>query len=193
MTESTSPPVDARHGNPGVPSVRRRRLLYGAVAGTAALAGLGLSWWRSQTDASPSPDAAALWNLSFDTLGPAALTMRSLAGRPLLINFWATWCPPCVEELPLLNRFYEEHRHNGWQVLGLAVDQPAAVEAFLRRAPVGFQVAMAGMPGIELSKTLGNVGGGLPFTAIFGSDGQVLHRKMGRVTALDLQQWSQLK
>ncbi len=95
--------------------------------------------------------------------------------------------------MPLLNRFYEEHRRNGWQVLGLAVDQKAAVEAFLRRAPVGFMVAMAGMPGIELSKSLGNIGGGLPFTAIFGSDGQVLHRKMGRVTALDLQQWSQLK
>ena len=119
--------------------------------------------------------------------------MRSMAGGPLLINFWATWCPPCVEELPLLNRFYEEHRRNGWQVLGLAVDQPAAVEAFLRRAPVAFTVAMAGMSGIELSKTLGNIGGGLPFTAIFGSGGQVLHRKMGRVTALDLQQWSQLK
>lgn len=193
MTDSTSPPVNTRWVGPGVPSVRRRRLIYGAVAGAAVLAGLGLSWWRNQTDARPSPDASALWNLSFDTLGPTALTMRSLAGRPLLINFWATWCPPCVEELPLLNRFYEEHRHNGWQVLGLAVDQPAAVEAFLRRAPVGFKVAMAGMSGIELSKTLGNVGGGLPFTAIFGSDGQVLHRKMGRVTALDLQQWSQLK
>ena len=193
MTESTSPPVGTGRVNPGALPVRRRNLLYGAVAGTAALAGLGLSWWRNRSGASTPLDTSALWNRSFDTLGPAPLAMRSLAGRPLLINFWATWCPPCVEELPLLNRFYEEHRRNGWQVLGLAVDQKAAVEAFLRRAPVGFMVAMAGMPGIELSKTLGNIGGGLPFTAIFGSDGQVLHRKMGRVTALDLQQWSQLK
>ena len=189
---SPSPDDNGRTGSAGLSSARRK-LIYGAMAGAAVAAGIGLFRWRDQTDAAPPANLPTLWDLSFDTLGPKPLVMRSMAGKPVLLNFWATWCPPCVEELPLLSRFYEENRRNGWQVLGLAVDQPAPVEAFLRRTPVGFPVALAGMSGIELSRTLGNIAGGLPFTVIFGSSGQVLHRKMGRVTTLELQQWSALK
>ncbi len=119
--------------------------------------------------------------------------MRQFAGKPLLLNFWATWCAPCVEELPLLNRFYLENRSNGWQVLGLAVDQIAPVKAFLHHAPVQFPVALAGMAGIELSRTLGNLGGGLPFTIILGSAGQVLVRRMGRIGNRELELWKDLK
>ena len=119
--------------------------------------------------------------------------MQSLSGRPLLLNFWATWCPPCIEELPLLDLFFTQNSANGWQVLGLAVDQPAAVNTFLKRMPLHFPIAMAGMPGIELSKNLGNLTGGLPFTVVLGTAGQILHRKMGRLTSQDLQTWRTLQ
>lgn len=174
------------------PGIGRRRRLVGAVAAVATLAGVGLAWYEKKGD----PDASAsagLWKLSFETPGGATLPMRSFAGRPLLVNFWATWCPPCIEEFPLLDRFYAENVGNGWQVLGLAVDQRAAVEAFLRHAPVRFPIGMAGMAGIELSRTMGNLAGGLPFTLVFGSGGQLLHRKMGRVSSDDLLQWSALR
>ena len=77
--------------------------------------------------------------------------------------------------------------------MGLAVDQLAAVNGFLAKAPVKFPVALAGLSGVDLSKTLGNLGGGLPFTVVLGKDGSVLHRKMGRVTPDDLRVWAQLK
>ena len=173
-------------------SVKQRRMLLGAVAGAATLVGIGLAWRRNSTRAT-SGAKPALWDLSFDAPGKPALHMRSFAGKPLLLNFWATWCAPCIEEFPLLDRFYGENAHNGWQVLGLAVDQLAAVEAFLRHAPVRFPVAMAGMAGIELSRTLGNLAGGLPFTVVLGSTGHALHRKMGRVSPNDLLQWSALR
>ncbi|MBC7717365.1 MAG: TlpA family protein disulfide reductase, partial [Pseudorhodobacter sp.] len=81
--------------------------------------------------------------------------MADLRGKPLLLNFWATWCPPCVKEMPLLDAFYQTHRARGWQVVGLAVDSPTPVRAFLERVPVSFPIGLAGMEGSELSRALG--------------------------------------
>ncbi len=134
----------------------------------------------------------ALWGLEFDRPEGGSLAMQSLSGKPLLLNFWATWCPPCVEELPMLNAFYRDHKARGWQVVGLAIDQPSAVRKFLTRIPLDFPVGMAGLGGTDLSRTLGNLTGGLPFTVVLGANGRVLHRKMGQITADDLQQWAKL-
>jgi thiol-disulfide isomerase/thioredoxin len=131
--------------------------------------------------------------LEFAKLDGSRLSMAALLGKPLLLNFWATWCPPCVEELPLLSSFHEENAGKGWQVLGLAVDQADPVKRFLAKAPVAFPVALAGVSGIELGKSLGNLSGGLPFTVVFGSDGLVAHRKMGKVAPDDLRAWALLK
>jgi thiol-disulfide isomerase/thioredoxin len=171
----------------------RRRWLMTAVAGAAALGGAGVAWQRYQPQDMATGVESTLWPLSFSTPDGASLLMTSLQGKPILLNFWATWCPPCVEELPLLSTFYQENAAKGWQVVGLAVDQVDPVKRFLARTPVTFPVAMAGMPGIDLSKSLGNLSGGLPFTVVLGSDGRVAHRKMGKVTAVDLLAWTALK
>jgi thiol-disulfide isomerase/thioredoxin len=120
------------------------------------------------------------------------LALATLRGRPLLVNFWATWCPPCVEELPLLSSFFRQNSAKGWQVLGIAIDQTDAVNRFLVRSPVSFAVVMAGLAGLELSKSLGNLSGGLPFTVVLAANGEVAHRKIGRVTEADLSAWSGL-
>ena len=171
------------------PSSSRRRLLYAGVAGAAALGGAGLAWWRFQPHAIESGAEQALWSLEFERPEGGVVALKALAGKPLLLNFWATWCPPCVEELPMLNAFYREHAAKGWQVLGLAIDQPSAVRKFLERIPLAFPVGLAGMGGTELGRSLGNLTGGLPFTVVLGGNGKVLHRKMGQVTAQDLQAW----
>jgi len=167
---------------------RRHLLQYGVAAG-AAIAGAGFAWWKFQPHAVESGAADALWGLSFDTPAGSTLEMKSLKGRPLLVNFWATWCPPCVEELPLLDRFYKENSAKSWQVVGLAIDQPSAVRNFLQKTPVSFPVGMAGLGGTDLGKSLGNAAGGLPFTIVLGANGSVLHRKMGQVTPADLERW----
>ena len=119
--------------------------------------------------------------------------MSSFIGKPLLVNFWATWCPPCVEELPLLDFFYQENKAKNWQVLGLAVDQPSAVRTWLQTRPLNFPIGMAGLGGTQLSKSMGNLAGSLPFTVVFGTSGAVLHRKIGKVLPEDLVQWVALK
>ena len=173
-------------------AVSRRRLMVG-VAAAAGLAGAGVAWWKYQPAPMLSGVEDALWRLSFDTPNAGPLAMQSLRGQPLLLNFWATWCPPCVEEMPMINRFFQENAANGWQVLGLAVDQPSSVRTFLQKTPVSYPIGMAGLDGTELGRSLGNLAGGLPFTVVLGSTGTVLHRKMGRVSPADLQVWAGLK
>ena len=179
------------------PRPGRRALLLGA--GTAAsLAGLGVAWWRHTVPpvtaapaGSPPPDG--FWQAEWPTPQGASLSMQSLAGKPLLLNFWATWCPPCVEELPLINDFYLKNKANGWQVLGLAVDKLQPVQAFLQKSPLDFPVGMAGLAGTELTRAMGNLAGALPYSVVLGADGSILHRKMGRVTPEELALWAGLK
>jgi len=180
--------------------LKRRQLIYTGAAAAAAVAGAGVAWWQIQphgsasTTGAPGSDPAlqAFWQQSFDTPDGQPLPMAGFSGKPLLVNFWATWCPPCVEELPLIDRFHSENQARNWQVLGLAVDQPSAVRAWLQRKPLGFPVVMAGLQGTELSKSLGNLAGGLPFTVVFDASGRLLHRKSGQVSAQDLAQWAAL-
>lgn len=171
-------------------AARRRWLLLG-VGAVAGLGGAGLAAWRLRVGAVKEGTPEALWNSSFEGLDGQALRMEALRGRPLLLNFWATWCPPCIQELPLLNAFYGEHRAKGWQVLGLAIDQPANVQKFLQRMPLDFPVALGGLGGTELARGLGNDKGGLPFTVMFAADGSISRRKIGQLTTQDLQYWSQ--
>lgn len=173
-------------------SPARRRALYALVAAAAGASGAGWAWWKFRPHSVEQGAEQALWIEVFETPDGAPLPMQTFQGKPLLLNFWATWCPPCVAELPLLNQFYRDQSAKGWQVVGLAVDQPSAVRSFLGRAPVDFPIGMAGLGGTDLARSLGNLTGGLPFTALFGADGQVLHRKMGQISTQDLQKWAAL-
>lgn len=172
--------------------MNRRGVWMAGLGACAAAAGAGLAWWRLQPGPSLSGAEADFWNSEFPGVTGAPLAMSAFRGRPLLLNFWATWCPPCVEELPLLNRFYREQRSKGWQVLGLAVDRAEPVAQFMARLPLEFPVGLAGLAGTELSRSLGNPSGALPFSVVFGAEGPIVHRKLGKLSADDLAQWALL-
>ena len=169
----------------------RRGWLFGGVAVVAALAGAGGAWWKGRAGASGGgePLDAAFWSRRFERPEGGEVDFATLRGKPLLVNFWATWCPPCIEELPMVDRFFRDQAANGWQVIGLAIDQPSAVRKFLERTPVSFPVGMAGMEGTELLRQLGNTGGGLPFTIVVNAEGGVAARKMGKLEPTDLDAW----
>jgi thiol-disulfide isomerase/thioredoxin len=161
--------------------------------------GAGLGWWRQRVPVLPSDidvgdaGAGALWGLQFDRPGGGSLPMAQFKGKALLVNFWATWCPPCVEELPLLERFHQNASGKSLQIVGLAIDQPSSVAKFLQKTPLSFSLGLAGLDGTELSRTLGNTVGGLPFTVVFGADGRLIGRKMGQITTEELAKWSQAR
>jgi thiol-disulfide isomerase/thioredoxin len=168
---------------------RRRWLVSAGVAAAGVAGGAAAYWWQRRAPHDPAVEA--FWALELDTPTQTRLAMTTLRGQPLVLNFWATWCPPCVREMPALDRFYRDHRGRGWQVLGLAADNAAAVRDFLARAPVAFPVVMAGFEGIDLSRRLGNLSGGLPFSVVFGRDGGVRHRHVGETTYEQLAGWAQ--
>lgn len=169
-----------------------RRGILATVGALATLAGAGVAWWRLTPGAvaAGADEAHSLWALSYEKPGGGTLAFADFKGKPLLLNFWASWCPPCVAEMPLLDRFYREQAARGWVVVGLAIDQPTAVRNFLSRTPVGFPIGLAGLEGGELMKQLGNAAGALPFTVVFGRDGRILQRKMGKVTPAELSTWA---
>ena len=170
-----------------------RRLVVLAGAGLAAAAiGAGTAWRRARQDAEDAgaPEVSIdLWGLEFQSVDGAPVKMASWRGRPLLLNFWATWCGPCVVEMPLLDRFAREHSADGWRVLALAVDQADPVRRFIAERTLTVPVAIAGAVGLDLSRRLGNVGGGLPFTVAFDSSGSAVQRRLGVVSSELLAGW----
>jgi thiol-disulfide isomerase/thioredoxin len=159
------------------------------VGAAAAVVGAGVGIWRFRV--APAPLPADFWSLRFERPEGGELLMSSLSGRPLLLNFWATWCAPCIKELPLLDRFQRE-QSGRWQVVGLAVDGPTPVREFLLKQPLGFAVGLAGLNGVELARSLGNAAGGLPFSVLIDKHGSARERKLGALTEGDLAAWAKI-
>ena len=162
----------------------------GWLVGVAAmLAGAGAALWRWQEAPVKTERLAELWEVQVPTPDGQTLSLASLRGKPLLLNFWATWCPPCVEELPMIDAFWRQNAPNGMQVMALAVDRMDLVKAFLAKHPLSMPVGVLGAGGASLSKTLGNAAGGLPFSVFLSADSQIYKQKLGKLSEIDLDQW----
>jgi thiol-disulfide isomerase/thioredoxin len=133
---------------------------------------------------------AAFWALRFERPEGGELLLSSLRGQPLLLNFWATWCRPCVVEMPLLDKFHRAQQARGLRVLGLAVDSPTPVRAFLAQRGVSFPIGLAGLDGVELARSLGNASGALPFSVLFDGAGRAVAHKLGALHPEDLDGWA---
>jgi len=167
----------------------KRQVVFGGVAVLAAIAGSGLAL-KKQPAGLDMETQQALWNAEFDTPDGQVLKMQNLQGRPLVINFWATWCAPCVEEMPLLDIFFRQNASKGWQMVGLAIDQPSRVRQYLSQNAISYPIGLAGMTGTELGRLLGNEIGGLPFTVVLDGKGGLIQRKLGKLSAQEIQAWA---
>ena len=110
-------------------------------------------------------------------------------GRPLVINFWATWCPPCRKEMPLFIEMQEQYRAKGVQFIGIAIDDADMVRDFRDVYGINFPLMTGGTDAVKLANTLGNRFDTLPFTAIFDRDGTTRYIQAGEVTKASLERY----
>lgn len=102
-------------------------------------------------------------------------------GKVVVVNFWATWCAPCREEMPLFVRVQNELGERGLQFVGIAVDQVEKVKPFARELGLNYPILIGGYGAMELSRTLGNTVMALPFTVIIDRQGNIAHEQLGIV------------
>src|SRR5437773_9732517 len=154
---------------------RRETLILGAVAAGAAVAGgiVGALALQSQTG------AGELLRTSLPDLSGQQRRLAQWQGRYLLCNFWATWCGPCREELPLLDAAQQQNAANGLQVVGIAIDTAPNVREYLKVVKIAYPVLVGEAAAIGLMRSLGNGTGGLPFTVALDRNGTVRARRVG--------------
>lgn len=109
------------------------------------------------------------------------LQLAQFKDKVMVLNFWATWCEPCVEEIPEFSRVHLQYRTQDVRFLGIAIDNAANVASFAAKVPASYPSVVAGAKGTELSRLFGNKQGGLPYTVVLAADGKVLSTKLGRL------------
>jgi thiol-disulfide isomerase/thioredoxin len=129
--------------------------------------------------------AQLLAQTMFDAKGHPQ-NFASLKGKTLIVNFWATWCPPCVEEMPELSALQAELTPRNMQIIGIGIDNPANIADFAARYKIDYPLFTAGINGTELSRQFGNQSGGLPFTVLVDAKGAVKKTYLGRLKINDL-------
>jgi thiol-disulfide isomerase/thioredoxin len=163
-----------------------RVLLTAAVAATALGAGVYVQLTRLSPESPAQGTPAALARIQLPDLAGKPVTLAAWQGKVLVINFWATWCGPCRQEIPGLIGIQRKHAANGVQVVGIAVDQADKVQKYAKEIGINYPVLVAGMDGANLARDLGNRTGALPFTVVLDRTGKLVKSHLGLITEQEL-------
>ena len=132
--------------------------------------------------------SAALYAANFTDANGKLQALRQWQGKIVVVNFWATWCPPCREEMPELSRLQDQYRDRGVVVLGISTDDVAKIREFAKDVRVSYPLLAGDMAGMDLAASLGNDKGVLPYTIVIKADGTVAKTYFGRVDQSLLEQ-----
>ncbi len=127
-----------------------------------------------------------LWKAQLQTAAGTQQALASFKGKPVVVNFWASWCGPCVKEMPTLSAMHREYEQKGITFIGLGVDSEKNVNAFLQKVPVDYPIYIAGFGGADLARSFGNNAGALPFTVVIDAKGVIRSTKLGEVDPKEL-------
>lgn len=158
----------------------RRGFLFFVVALAALAAGYYARHQSAQPPEAAAQDAAqVLLATTLEDLEGRAQPLAQWRGKVMVVNFWATWCPPCLEEIPVFVALQRRYADRGVQFVGLAIDDKAKVTEFARRLEINYPALIAEKEGLTLARNAGNRLGGLPFTVIIDRHGRTARVELG--------------
>ena len=166
----------------------RKKLFYVIpLALTAMAAGIWLAQARHAPRTPAAPAVAALWQLGFPDPQGQTQQLAQWRGQVVVLNFWASWCAPCREEMPDFAALRRQYRPDGVEFLGIAIDNPANVAQFLQRQPVDYPILIGEGAAHSLARQLGNPSGALPYTIVLDRNGNIVLSHLGRLSRATLE------
>jgi thiol-disulfide isomerase/thioredoxin len=163
--------------------MKKNWLVFGLIG--LLFAGLGI-YAGTRTSAPPTDPVAALFARQLPDAAGKLQPIGQWKDKTILLNFWATWCAPCVEEMPELNALQAEVAPRNIQIIGIGVDSAANIAQFSSKYKISYPLYVAGMDGAGLSHEFGNGLGGLPFSVLIGPDGAIKKTYLGRLKIEEL-------
>lgn len=164
-------------------------LLYTGIAILAVAAGFLLRGQLMSSDARSGADAAvagrgaeAIFAASLPDLQGESQAISQWRGKVMVVNFWASWCEPCRQEIPEFIELQERFRENGLIFIGIAVDQKERAAAFSKEIGINYPVLVGDMKAMTLAEAAGNRQGALPFTVVIDRNGKIIGTKLGRLS-----------
>jgi thiol-disulfide isomerase/thioredoxin len=153
----------------------RAKLLYASVAVAALAAGIAVQRWMGPDDV----PREAIVEPPLHDLDGQPHRLAEWRGQVVVLNFWATWCAPCREEMPAFVRLQKEFARRGLRFVGVAIDDPKEVRAFLKENPVNYPILIGDEKAPGWADQLGNTLSALPFSVVFDREGQVAYAHTG--------------
>lgn len=161
----------------------RTLAVFAVVAALSAVAGVGYRLWSLGGSAGPVMDPTAVVERILAVRLPdvqgRTQSLGQWRGQVLVVNYWATWCAPCREEIPVFVRFQERYGSRGLQFVGIAIDEPDKVAEFAREFRINYPLLLGGLETIELLRQAGNRAGVLPYTLVIDRKGSLVTREPG--------------
>lgn len=153
---------------------------------------IGIAVNTSRT--APVSQAETLLNAQLETSDPktggsGTDQVKNQLNELTLVNFWATWCSPCREEMPLFETMYRLHQKDGFGIVGVAIDNPSRSQPFLDSMDISYPILYAEKTGMELLEKTGNPQGLLPYSLLLDKNGNVVDQVLGKIDEAKIQSW----
>ena len=165
---------------------RRQLAIICGISLIALLAGVLTSQWISKSGLASDSSVKAFLANPWQSPDGKPVDTSQWQGKILVTNFWASWCPPCIEEMPTLDLLQQEYLQQNVLFVGIGIDSPSNIREFLKSTPVSYPIVIGGLEGSNLSKQMGNTQGALPYTVIINAKGKSTYTKLGKISEEEL-------
>lgn len=170
--------------------MNRRQWIVLLVAGLVGGGlGIGLSSFKYRTVSAKDSAVEEFFSQELRSPKGEVHSTKDWRGKILIVNYWASWCPPCVEEMPELVRSQTKYADKNVLFVGIGVDSPSNIREFLVKTPVNYPIVLGGLEGAAWAKNMGNPSSGLPFTVMIDTKGAIIKTKLGKISEDELSSW----